>query len=155
MDKNVSLACGSAYRDYPYWFSPTKPGALPLDQIYRCPRQSRWFLCRWWRQSVCIISTRLVCNYVSPICHSHGVSSSMICCIPGGWGVCHVQMLRGQLVKWGVGVCHIFFWPAMNRNPLLQLSLWRTLKDVPQPLHLLWRLGGGHYNVRIRNNEIM
>ena len=98
------VVCGSSYRAYIYSFSPTHPGALPLDQTCRYLRQHPQVWCRLWRWSVCPISPGWVRHPLSPICHSSDVSPPLIFCDPGVWGVSRVQRLKGRLMEKVIGV---------------------------------------------------
>ena len=82
--------------------------------------------------SICTISPVQLCHPLSQNCKSPDVYPSLIWCNTGGWGVLCVRSSYTSL-------CHM-----MTRPPLLIISAWRTSKDVPQPLHLLWRLEEGN-----------
>ena len=102
----LSVDCGSDYRNYPSWFSPTDPGALLLDQICRNLRQCFRIWRQWWRQCIGPVSLKQLRHPMSLICHSPDGSIYLICYGPGGLGVWSVQLLRRRLVERGIRVFH-------------------------------------------------
>ena len=88
-------------------------------------------------------NSQIITSPVYPIFHSPDGCPSLICYISGGWGVWLIHMLRWRLVDQGIGVCHALCWDVWYQGPpFIELSVWRTYKDVAQISHLIWRLGG-------------
>ena len=104
--ENVSVTSGSSSCSYPYLFSPTDTGYLPLNQTCRYPHQR----CRVWRQllhwSVYPIIPRRLCHPLSPICHYPDVYCPLIVCYPVGLGIFRIQRLKVRLIEQSIIVRH-------------------------------------------------
>ena len=87
-----SVVRDSAYHVYLYFPSTNKPGAYTLVPSYRCPRLILQIWCQLWRQSGFPISPKWGRYLMSPIRSPPDIPPPLICCSPGVWGVCHLQI---------------------------------------------------------------
>ena len=109
--KSFPFTCGTDYA-YPSSFFPNKRGFSPLVQTFKYlpKRRGVW---HWsWHQYVITIIPKSVFNLLYPIYHYLEVPPFLICCIPGGWGVCRLQRLKGRIFERSVWVCHILANPV-------------------------------------------
>ena len=98
-EKNFTIYCGSACRNYPYWLSTTEPGASPLDHICINPRNCCLVWLQWWLHHVDPINLISWFQPASPcIFYSPDGSPSLIWDIPDGLGVRLVLMMMWRLV---------------------------------------------------------
>ena len=140
----MSVARVSSYRSYPSWYYLTNPEALPLAQTCRYSYQNLWVWRRLWGWSVCSI---ILDKYVNPCLQTVTPLTYLSL-----YDLLQTWWMRGFSHKYAEGTAcqvrymisiHTLLWNVMARPPLLHLSVRVTSNDMPQPSHLLWKLGGG------------